>query len=214
MHGKPAPLHSEPACQPAPAGLQNGVPQGLPLPPTPSKPPSPDFSAALEAALPEIKRRSRNWAYLIDYEDVLQEALTVAVQKSGEFDLERPLLPWVMGIVQWIAVKYLRREQVARRRFSHDVVDLIVKAYSSDRHEAVDIVGLLQDCLRKLQAGGADLDSLRKRYGLEVPAPPQVIPKPADSPGAEYQRHYRLINSLRDCVTRKIAANGTNPRNV
>lgn len=124
---------------------------------------------ALVDALPEIQRHVMCLPTSADKEDILQDVLQVLWQRIDDYDLNRPILPWAMGIARITRKKAERDRQ--RWRFSPEVEDLIAKEQALDRYTQ-EKVDMLRDCLQALRDAGNDLTPLEKRHrGLAFPTP-------------------------------------------
>ncbi len=77
------------------------------------------FKAFLEAAgqlRPQLHRYCARMAgSVMDGEDIMQEVLFEAYRKLGQFDVDRPMDPWLFRIAHNRCIDFLRRNQIRRR---------------------------------------------------------------------------------------------------
>ncbi len=137
-----------------------------------------------------------------DVDDVMQETAKKLWREFDSYDAERPFLPWACTVARYEVLSFRKRQQVRRKYFSEDVVDLLAAEWrqidaADDRRAAA-----LEACLRALPA--ADRALLDDRYSHEGTLQ-ELAASTGRSPNALYKALQRIRESLFHCVTRKLS---------
>jgi RNA polymerase sigma-70 factor (ECF subfamily) len=140
-----------------------------------------------------------------DAEDILQDVSMTAVERFDQLRSEDGFLPWVLEIARRSALAHRRR---ARRTavLSGNAISALAEAANAVAQDTASErrIGLLLECVEELPDESAEL--IRARYDPSF----ENVEKLAESIGRTESATYSLItrirHALRDCVSRKIAA--------
>jgi RNA polymerase sigma-70 factor (ECF subfamily) len=94
--------------------------------------------------------------------DVLQDTNLDLWARAGEFDFDRPFLPWAFGFARQRVLAYRKSRSRSRLVYGEEAIDRIEEACSQEAANADVRLAALQRCLQKLDAKQAQL--IRERY--------------------------------------------------
>lgn len=138
-------------------------------------------------------------------EDITQETFLTAYDRLDDFDANKPLQPWLIGIA-----RNLTRNEI-RRRYREDArMELYGRfAESTDSSEAEsfsdEMVTTLAACREALGEAAAQAITARYDDGLEIET---IADRLQRSVTATRQLLYRARLALRDCIEARMAAGG------
>lgn len=138
-------------------------------------------------------------------EDILQEVAVVLLRKYGEYDSSRPFLPWALGIARLEVLN--RRRALARGGLAHrpSLAEKLEAACGELAPELERRTEALRECLKGVE--GRAREVLRLRYELAL-GPREIAGRVGISGGAVRVLLSRVRAALRDCIRRRMAAEG------
>lgn len=141
----------------------------------------------------------------VDADDVMQEASVALWKKFGEYDTQRPFLPWARRIVFLEVLNLRRRETTSPLALADSVIEQL--AAEDVRHDEVLAVQreVLDQCVEKLRP--QDRQLLDARYGGET-----SLVAFAESVGRSVSSMYvtlsRIRKQLLECADRALRSEG------
>ncbi len=141
----------------------------------------------------------------VDADDVMQEASVALWKKFGDYDRNRPFLPWAKRVVFLEVLNHRRRQKHSPLALSQSVIEQL--AVEDLQHDEVLATQreLLDQCLGKLRP--QDRQLLDVRYGGET-----SLVAFAESIGRSVHSMYvtlsRIRKQLLECVDRALRAEG------
>ena len=140
-----------------------------------------------------------------DVDDVTQAIAMTVVERFGDYDETRPLLPWVLGIARFKLKEYIRSRARDRLVLDESVLDQLEAAYIEIADDIDPMSHALKDCLKRLAERQSEAFELRYRDDL----PPRAIAeKMGTSSAAISNLLTRARAALRECVQQRLAADG------
>ena len=94
--------------------------------------------------------------------DVMQETNLHLWAQAGQFDFDRPFLPWAFGFARQRVLAFRKSRGRSRLVFDDEVLSLIDDKYMTSVSEIDDRLFALQKCLKRLDTQQAEL--IRERY--------------------------------------------------
>lgn len=140
-----------------------------------------------------------------DAEDVLQKSAAAAVQKFGQYDPQRPFLPWVIGIARFEILRHLRDNASGRLQYVSDALPDIAAAFDDLAPELEERRAALSACLEQVR--GRAREVLRQRYGLGKKSE-AIAHALGLSPNHVSVILSRVYSQLRDCIQQRLARAG------
>jgi RNA polymerase sigma-70 factor (ECF subfamily) len=139
-------------------------------------------------------------------EDVLQEVSLLALQKKDEINDETHLQGWLHESIRRQGLSVRRTKMAQAMQLSSEVLAMLAEV-QVDQHNASHTaqVKALRQCIELL--GDKSRDTLALRYGDGL-KPAQIAEETSRPVRSVYQMITRAHASLRDCVTKKLAAEG------
>lgn len=138
-----------------------------------------------------------------DADDVVQSVAVTMVERFGDYDASRPLLPWVLGIARFKLREYIRRRGRDRLVLDESVLDQLEAAYVEIADEIQPTGRALWDCLKRLADRQRRAFTLRYRDDL----PPRVIAETMDTSSSAISNLLtRGRLALRRCIAQRLAA--------
>ena len=99
--------------------------------------------------------------------DILQETNLHLWKHAGQYDFERPFLPWAFGFARNRVMAFRKSCSRSRLVFDDATVSLIEDRLASSVSEIDDRLSALGQCLKKLKKDQAEL--VRERYMNKTP---------------------------------------------
>ena len=138
-----------------------------------------------------------------DAEDVLGQVAETVITKAGEYDAQRPFLPWAMGIARYRILQYFERRRAERHvDFDDETLELLAQAHMEVADEAPVRLAALRQCLNQLQ--GKSQRVLELRY-LHDHRADWIAQKMGMTPSAVWTMLHRIRKALSDCIDRRLA---------
>ncbi|QDT37702.1 sigma-70 family RNA polymerase sigma factor [Stratiformator vulcanicus] len=137
-----------------------------------------------------------------DAQDVLQETATALWKKFGDFDSDRPFLPWAKRFAQYEVLMHHR----SKRRFtflSDELVAELSAAADADANVLADHHAALQVCLDSLSEEERQI--VRTRYADSDTTIQQLAEQTGKSVNVLYKSLSKIRKQLLDCVERRLA---------
>lgn len=141
-------------------------------------------------------------------DDLAQDVFVRAYTHLGEFDAERRLEPWLLGIARNRALEYMREEMRRRTRHQRGATLAILEraaaeAEAGDVEEREREIAALRACLDGLQ--GAAVALVRRHYfGRE--ALTEIASAEGKKESALRMQLLRVRAALRSCVEKRLGA--------
>ncbi|MBM83093.1 MAG: hypothetical protein CMJ78_21235 [Planctomycetaceae bacterium] len=85
-----------------------------------------------------------------DAEDLLQETAKKIWQQFEQYQTDKPFLPWACTIARYELLSHLKRQQVRRKYFSNEVVELLADDWSRRDEAREGQSRALEQCVKKL----------------------------------------------------------------
>jgi len=137
-----------------------------------------------------------------DADDVLQEVNVVLWRKSGEFDHERPFLPWACSVAYYEVLADRKRRQRDRHVPVADEVMMQIAAEATHHAEHLEArLEAMRSCLDKLPAHLRELIARRYEQSRSIDA---IATDSDRSAAAIYTALHRVRRSLLDCIERTL----------
>ena len=129
--------------------------------------------------------------------DILQEATMAMYRKAGDYDPERPFLPWAFKFAALTALDWRKRAGRRPALLSNEILEQIAEEREEQQSELDQRLISLEECLEKLPLKERDL--VRLRY--ESPESLEQIAELKDLSLRTLHRRLDLIRQkLRDCI--------------
>jgi RNA polymerase sigma-70 factor, ECF subfamily len=138
-------------------------------------------------------------------DDVVQEVARLLWKKRGDYDPSRPFFPWARGFAHLEVLKVLKRQSIAGKYFSEQLVEQIAEEQAAQEEQLSAQREALAECLRKLDAASHEL--LIQRYGGQMTLQ-EVAERQGKSPNALYISMHRIRQNLVECVNRTLRLEG------
>jgi RNA polymerase sigma-70 factor (ECF subfamily) len=161
------------------------------------------FTRLFLAHEPEIQRVVTLFVpHRPDARDVLQETAVALWRHFGEYDPDRPFVPWACGFARNEVRRFLR-ERARQRHLTERAAELLM---ATAEHRAADVDVRdehLRDCLARLPA---DLRALVGDYYRADQPVADLARRSGRTADAVYKSLQRVRKLLLECVQGKIAA--------
>jgi len=137
-----------------------------------------------------------------DAEDVIQSVAVAMVERFDNYDENRPLLPWVLGIARHKVLEYIRRRGRDRLVLNESVLEMLEAAHVATAEESEPQRRALWECLKRLANRQREAFTLRYRDDL----PPREIAEQMGTTSAAASSLLRRgRDALLDCVRHRLA---------
>ena len=137
--------------------------------------------------------------------DVLQDTNLALWSHLGEFDFERPFLPWAYSFAYQRVLAFRKTRSRSRLVFNDEVLELISDVYIGDTTSADVRLGALKQCLEKLKSTEGQL--VRERY-VEKLSVKMLASRLGRSANQVSVQLFRIRHSLAKCVESTLALEG------
>lgn len=134
--------------------------------------------------------------------DVLQDTNLDLWARAGDFDFNRPFLPWGLGFAYQRVLAFRKSRGRSRLVFSDQMAQLISDIYLSDTTPTDARLTALQECIGKLSRPQNELIRLRYVDRVSVQSISQRSGRTANQISAQL---YRIRRALAKCITRALA---------
>jgi RNA polymerase sigma-70 factor (ECF subfamily) len=139
---------------------------------------------------------------LDDAQDVLQQTALALWQKFGQYDPERPFLPWARRFAHNEVLMHHRRQ----RRYTfltQDLIDTLIERQEEQELEAQQRRSALHACIEKLTE--SDRLLLDERYAAPGTTVQHLASASGQTANVLYKALTRIRRQLIDCVSRTLA---------
>lgn len=135
--------------------------------------------------------------------DVVQETNMVLWRKLGEFDPQRPFLPWAFAIARFQVLAHIRDRKRDRLLLDEELAQALSVEAERQAGQLEGIRKALRPCLETLTAGNREL--IEKKYfrGLSIQAIADAVERSAGSVKVALLRTRR---HLAECIEGRLAA--------
>ena len=135
--------------------------------------------------------------------DVVQETNMVLWRKLGEFDPQRPFLPWAFAIARFQVLAHIRDRKRDRLLLDEELAQALSVEAERQAGQFEGIRKALRPCLDALTAGNREL--IEKKYfrGLSIQAIADAVERSAGSVKVALLRTRR---HLAECIEGRLAA--------
>jgi RNA polymerase sigma-70 factor (ECF subfamily) len=137
-----------------------------------------------------------------DVDDVLQEANLVMWRLAGEYDSNRPFLPWAMRIAQLQAMAWLKTRGRAKLRLEETLLETIAAEALNEVEELEPRRMALGDCLERLSSDHRSL--IAQRYQPDG-CVNDVAAARGTTPKAVSEMLRRIRGSLLTCIEHRVS---------
>lgn len=154
-----------------------------------------------------MSNQEKFYAYILslvhnsnDAEDIMQDATTVMWRKYDTFQPGTSFTAWGITIARMLVLKYYEKNRHSKLSFSPDLEHTIASiTEASLTHDKADLLGILKECLSKLETGSYEL--IKMRY-VEKKTTKEI----ADERGIALHTMYRIMGKihklLHGCIRR------------
>ena len=136
-------------------------------------------------------------------EDVLQETNLVLWRKIGEYDQERPFLPWAFAIVRFQVLAQLRGKQRDRLLLDSNLAEVLSDEATKQSEQIESVREALRPCMEGLTPANRKL--IEKRYFRAMPVA-DIGQAENRSTAAIKVALLRVRRQLAECVQKRTAA--------
>lgn len=141
-----------------------------------------------------------------DADDVMQETAKKLWQEFDRYRTDDPFLPWACAIARFEVLSFLKRQKAQRQYFSDDVVELLAADWGK-RHSAREAQALaLEHCVKKLSPHDRRMIHQRYEDGSSMKDLAERLDR---TPNAIYKSLQRIRRALFDCVSQRLALEGS-----
>lgn len=137
----------------------------------------------------------------VDADELVQDTLVQLWEHIDDYDTNRRFLPWAFQFAYRQVLMYRRSQDVRRRYFSDDVIELIAQDATSHQSTEDNRLAALKMCLKNLNEEQTRI--LRHRYEGGVSLV-QLAKECGQSANALYKRIQRLRQILVGCVQKRL----------
>lgn len=130
-------------------------------------------------------------------EDLLQETFLQAMEKAGQWDADRPLLPWLAGILRHRAQDLARKLRL--RRPKAELSDVVVAAEGGGplgEAESNELLQRVQDALDTLQSPFREALVLRLVHGLQPTEIAHALGRPPATVRGQLKRGLEALRGV------------------
>ena len=140
-----------------------------------------------------------------DARDVLQETSVALCRKFGEFEEDKPFLPWAYSFAYREVLKQRERNQRHRRLLNIELVQRLATERESLEPALQARLTALDECLREIPARDAEL--IRQRYRGEDKIE-DLMRHFNSSRRTLFRNLDRVRRMLYECINRRLAGQG------
>lgn len=156
-----------------------------------------------------IRLSAMMWAIVRDthaVEDILQEVVLRALDERERFREEDHVVAWARTDARHRAIDYVRIREGRSRVLNNRVIDFLEEELDTRPAEALaSRLDALRNCVQELPPKSREIVSLRYGGGMKAKEVATRLKRSAD---AIYQNLSRLHRQLRDCVEKRLVAEG------
>ncbi|MFN5495602.1 MAG: sigma-70 family RNA polymerase sigma factor [bacterium] len=139
-------------------------------------------------------------------DEVLQEVALAILESFDRYDASRPFLPWALAIARNEVANAHHRGRRFPALLSEAAESALADAVASVSDDERARLAHLADCLARLEGRPREICDLRYRTGL---SPARIAGALGMQPNTVSKALERVRTELRECIERRIAAEGT-----
>lgn len=136
-------------------------------------------------------------------QDVLQEANAALLEKAGEYDPNRPFVPWAIGFLRTQAMAWRKKQSRDRLVLDDELFAAVADRLITDPPAAHRRLEALEHCLKKLPHAARELVSARYMRGESVQ---DIASRAGRSENVVSVSLFRIRQTLLDCIRATLAA--------
>jgi RNA polymerase sigma-70 factor (ECF subfamily) len=136
---------------------------------------------------------------------VLQETNVALLEKAGEYDAERPFVPWAMTFARYQALAWRKRQSRDRLVLDDELFAALADRLVADTEPPNRRLDALEECLNKLPRESRRLVDSRYVDGEPVQ---DIAARLGRSVNVVSVTLFRIRKVLMDCVRTTLAAEG------
>ena len=140
-----------------------------------------------------------------DAEDVIQAVAVAMVERFDDYDENRPLMPWALGIARHKMLDHIRRRGRDRLVLNESALEILEAAHIATAEESEPERHALWDCLKQL--ADRQRRAFTLRYQDDLP-PRQIAEEMGTTSAAISSLLRRGRDSLQECVRHRLALAG------
>jgi RNA polymerase sigma-70 factor (ECF subfamily) len=168
-----------------------------------------DRTSGFLALILDSQQDLRNYLFSLhphaqDLDELFQETSIKLWETFGDYDSQRPFLPWALRIAYFQVLRFRKTRSRDRLVFSSDMIELLAGEAPVARQSDV-VSSCLNDCLEKLTPRAREVLLARYSHNTNIT---EVAAKSRQSVHALY----RILNSARSqvttCLQKQLAAEG------
>lgn len=137
--------------------------------------------------------------------DVLQETNLVLWRKIGEFNADRPFLPWAFAIARFQVLAHLRDRKRDRLLLDAELAATISEEAETQAGQLDEFRQALRICLETLTAGNRELVEQRYLKSMSIAEISTTVDRTVSAVKVGLMRSRR---HLADCIQMRLAAEG------
>lgn len=137
--------------------------------------------------------------------DVLQETNLVLWRKAGEFDSEKPFLPWAFAIARFQVLAHLRDSKRDRVLLDAELAATVSEEAEAQAGQLDEFRRALRPCLETLTDGNRDLMERRYLRSMPIADIATAVNRTVSAIKVALMRSRR---HLADCIEVRMAAEG------
>lgn len=137
--------------------------------------------------------------------DVLQETNLVLWRKAGEFDSDKPFLPWAFGIARFQVLAHLRDSKRDRVLLDAELAATVSEEAETQAGQLDEFRRALRPCLETLTDGNRDLMERRYLHSMPIADIATAVNRTVSAIKVALMRSRR---HLADCIQVRMAAEG------
>ncbi|MEW4528291.1 MAG: sigma-70 family RNA polymerase sigma factor [Maioricimonas sp. JB045] len=135
--------------------------------------------------------------------DVVQETNLVLWRKIGEFDSDKPFLPWAFAIARFQVLAHLRDRKRERMLLDESLVETLSAEAGQQATQIDSLREALRQCLQRLQPDHRDLIERRYYRSMSVADVANALDRTVSAVKVAL---LRVRRQLAGCVQKRLAA--------
>jgi RNA polymerase sigma-70 factor (ECF subfamily) len=140
-----------------------------------------------------------------DAEDLFQQVVMIMCRQFHEFQPGTSFLAWGIQIARYELYNVHKVKRRSCVRFSTETMEMLFEQTCSQLSQMDQRIGLLEDCLKKLDQNDRGLVLRRYEQGMKIKEIAQQIEQPVHH---LYRAFNRIHLFLRDCVNMQLYGGG------
>lgn len=138
-----------------------------------------------------------------DAEDVVGQVAEIVVRNFDQYNLERPFVPWALGIARNQVLKHYQRRAGQRHAyFDEHTLQLLEAAQVEIADELPARLAALNDCMQQVRGKSRRVLEMRYMHDLK----PEVVAEALGmTRNAVWVMLHRIRGALKDCIEQRMA---------